>query len=199
MLRERMESYSTIGAKDYRAYLESELNRSSADVNDRRSRQGQYMRMYAVALGVLLVVAGYPFQRASFSEVSDQRAYGFFGMFVLAIVLLAGCALTVFIGYNFRGILIDKKNIAALRGTMKRLVGPELPHLKLCTETDPSDVLVPRAFNTAHYWMLWPNLFVTFGSIYFLRFVCGSWASAMEVGSVLIGIVAYFYPRVCIA
>jgi hypothetical protein len=136
---------------------------------------------------------------AFFSESKEKIAYGAFGMVFLSLVIGAGCAFTIFLGYNYRGLLIAKKDLSGLHRLAKKVCsdcGLPLQPESLCIEDVPASVPVTGAFNTAHYWMLWPNAVVALGSLYFLSFMLDGLQNTIDVGALLLAVFVSWYPRV---
>lgn len=174
------------------SYITCELRIEWDQIKDRRSRQIQYLRIYMIVVGVLLATAAYGIDSGANFSGSDMRAYGIFGLVIWLIVLASGCCFTLFLGHNFRGIVIAEKNIAALR----KAAGTSV---QFSSEVDPRHVRIPESYSTGHYWMAQVNLAVALGCIYFLKCATGNWMLGLETGLLMLTVVALFYPRVCLA
>jgi hypothetical protein len=182
-------------------YIRAEMNLNWQQIKERRARQLHYLRTYMIALGVLLSIAAFGLDPANLATEEVKRAYGLFGLAILSLVVAAGCCYTLFLGYNYRGLLIAKRNLVGLARLVRSIAtkhGAPLDPYPLCIESRPGHVRVTGAFSTAHYWMLYPNAVVSLGSVYFLFYIWGGWLDAIDVGALLLAAFAAYYPQVCL-
>jgi hypothetical protein len=205
------------------SYITEQSHIAFETIKDRRDLQVRYAKIYLLILASLLTVASYGLTvRASshdnksippdattrrdfardMSSESDKLAVGIVGIIVTSFVCFTGCGFTVFLGNNFRGVLIAKKNLFQLRKAGVAYAEHfNIPFSEpaFCDGIGYDKVGLPASYATAHYWMMGINSIVILAMLFFLKFVFGSWMQAILCECIVLALFAWFYPTVSFA
>ncbi len=178
-------------------YLSTELTYAWNDIINRRMLQIRYLILYLLSLSALLTYALFGFEHLIGVDTISKSKYGSIGLVLVLLCIMGNWAYTIFLGYNFRGIIISKKNIAALRMyCTDKLKDQGRDTLEFCDYNKPSEVFVGIGYGNAPYWFVLINFGVGASSVYFIDYLAST-IMAFEIFFVASSFLMAFYPTVC--